>query len=199
MPQADISSYIIHLSYVGIFLWFLILEQLTPLPEEVSLMSVGYIAIHNNLNPFLCGIAALTGLLICDNMLFYLSLKGNKLAQKLLHKITPKLMDRIKKSLETSTTKTLFVSALLPKLRFFSPLIAAALNVTWKQFFFVDTAATLFYVLVYMLIGIFFHNQLDAFLTEMKIIQHSVFTLLMIAVAIFIAFKAKKMIFKSES
>jgi membrane protein DedA with SNARE-associated domain len=196
MPQTDISSYIIHLSYLGVFLWFVIIEQLTPIPEEVSLMSIGYIAIHNDLDPFLCGVAALTGLLICDNLLFYISFTGNKLAQKLLHKVSPRLMDRIKKNLETNSFKALFLSALLPKLRFFSPLIAAAMNVSWKKFFFVNAAATLFYVLVYMSIGIFFHTQLDAVLAEMKLIQHSIFVVLMITVAVFVAFKAQKIIFK---
>jgi len=147
----SLSYYITTLSYLGIFLWFAVLEQLTPVPEEVYLMSTGYIAAHiSHLNIYLCGAAALTGLLACDNILFCLSLKGNKLAGKLLDKLSMKLSNRVKQNLNANTTQTLFISALIPKLRFFSPLIAGAMNVPWRKFLLANASATAFYVTVYL-------------------------------------------------
>src|SRR6266540_2488007 len=178
----DISSYIVHLSYLGIFLWFLIIEQLTPIPEEVSLMSVGYISIHANLNPLLSGIAALIGLLITDNVLFYLSAKGSKFSQKLLGKINHQLLEKIKRNLKKRSGITIFVGALLPKLRFFNPIIIGTMNITFKQFFLINGAATLLYVSVYMSIGIFFHQQLNIVLKELKLVQHAIFIFVMVLI-----------------
>lgn len=45
MPHTDLPGYIYHLSWFGIFLWFAFLEQLTPIPEEISLMTLGYISV----------------------------------------------------------------------------------------------------------------------------------------------------------
>lgn len=195
MPQHDVSFYVTHLSYPGIFLWFLVIEQLTPIPEEVSLMSVGYISMHANLNPFVCGIVSLSGLLITDNFLFYLSRKGNKFSKKLLNKLNHNLIEKIKEKLRKKTGVTIFVGALVPKLRFFNPIIAGAVEVTWKQFLIFNAAATLLYVTAYMCIGIFFHSQLTMILKKLEYMQHAIFIGVMIVIAIYIAFKAKKIIY----
>ena len=79
MPHTDLSGYIYHLSWFGIFLWFAFLEQLTPIPEEISLMTLGYISLITSLNPLISGAVALAGLLTADNLLYYFSMKGNKL------------------------------------------------------------------------------------------------------------------------
>jgi len=199
MSQQDVSFYVTHLSYFGIFLWFLIIEQLTPVPEEVSLMSVGYISMHANLNPFVCGIVSLAGLLITDNFLFYLSKQGNKFSKKLLSKLNHKLIERIKNKLRKKAGATIFVGALVPKLRFFNPIIAGTVEVTWKQFLIFNAAATLLYVTVYMFIGIFFHNQLTMILKKLSYMQHTIFILVMIGIAVFVAVKAKKIIYEVKN
>ena len=199
MHHSSLTDYIQQFSYLGIFLWFAVIEQVTPIPEEVYLISLGYVAIHVGLNPFLSGIVALAGLLATDNVLYYLSLKGNKLAKKLLSKINPAIMERIERNFKERSVKTLFVTALIPKLRFFSPIIAGTLKVRWPTFLFINGGATLFYVIVYMCIGIFFHNQLTAVLKKLDFVQHGIFIVVMIIVAVFVAVKAKNLIFKKTA
>ena len=198
MSPHDLSFYITHLSYLGIFLWFLIIEQLTPIPEEVSLMSVGYVAMHAHLNPFICGIVSIMGLLLTDNFLFYLSKKGRKFSKKLLDKLNHKLIENIKRKLSENAGATIFVGALLPKVRFFNPIIAGTVQVTWKQFLFFNAAATVLYVSAYMLAGIFFHSQLAGVLKEVDYMRHTIFVILMVVMIIYIALKARKLVYKAH-
>lgn len=199
MAQPDISAYIIHLSYFGIFLWFMIIEQLMPVPEEVSLITVGYIAVHMGLNPVLAGMAALTGLLVTDNSLFYLSKKGSHMSQKLLATINPHLLEKIKKKLRANTDATIFVGALLPKFRFFNPIITGSMNFPFRRFFLMNCAATVLYVTFYFCVGIFFHTSLNMILKKMEYVKHLVFIAFMIAMSITLIFVARKMILKKRT
>jgi membrane-associated protein len=193
MPSG-LSEYIYHLSYLGIFLWFAFIEQLTPVPEEISLVSLGYVSMHTHLRPVICGLVSVIGLLTADNLFFYLSLKGNKLAHKLVSRVSHQLTDRIKQNLQRNPKKTLIIMALLPKLRFLSPIISATIGIPWKLFFLINTIATIFYTVVYMLIGIFFYSQLEMLLHELKLFQHLIFIGVMVTIAVFLILRIRKTI-----
>lgn len=188
MPHTDLTSYITQFSYFGIFLWFMVIEQLTPIPEEVSLMSVGYISGHAVLNPFLTYLAALLGLLVTDNTLFYLSKKGSSFTQGLINHINPMLLEKIKTKLERKPGLTIFIGALLPKLRFFNPIITGTMNFYFRQFFIANTAATVLYVTVYLSIGFIFHNSLSALITRFDYLKHAMFIALMLLLSALLIF-----------
>jgi len=171
-------------TYPGMFLWFAIIEQFTPIPEEVALMTVGYISVHSSLNAVLSAAVSVAGLLTADNIFFYLALKGNKLSERALKKVNHKLLDKMKDGLHKHAVKTLIIMALLPKLRFLSPVISATTGISWKLFMIVNTTVTAFYVTVYMFIGIFFHSQLNAILKKVQLAQHAIFIGVMILVGI---------------
>ena len=177
----------------------MIIEQLTPIPEEVSLISLGYISQQAHLNLLYCGLTALTGLLITDNLLFYLSLKGNRLSKKLLAKVNTEWVEKVKRNLKENYKKNLFIMALVPKLRFFSPIIAGVSSITWKQFFWVNLFATLLYVSVYIFIGLVFQSQLDRVFRKVQFLQHSIFILVMIAIAVYVTVKMRKIYLKKEA
>lgn len=198
MQHHDFTYYILKFSYLGIFIWFAVIEQLTPIPEEVYLMSTGYIAVHAHMDIIFCGIAALAGLITTDNLLFFLALKGNKFSQKLLKKINHELLDKIKNKLQKRGAITIFIGALIPKLRFFNPLIAGSINIKFKIFFFANTLATLLYVAVYMLIGILFQRQLNYVLKKLSLVQHSIFIGVMIIIAIFLIIKTGKLVLEKH-
>jgi membrane protein DedA with SNARE-associated domain len=186
MLHTDLASYVSALSYLGIFLWFSIGEQLTPIPEEVSLISIGYLSVYASLNPFMAGLASLAGLLTTDNLLFFISLKGNKLAGMLQKKINNKILEKARVNLRRHAIKTIIVMAMIPKLRFLSPIISAISGISWKIFLVVNSAATAFNVAIYMLLGIFFHNQLHRLLRKLIVMQHAIFIVFMICFAVMI-------------
>lgn len=84
--------------------------------------------------------------------------------------------------------------ALLPKLRFLSPLISASAGISWRLFFWINSIATVFYVALYVLIGILFQRQLQMALHELQVWQHVIFAVVMIAIAILIILNIRKKI-----
>ncbi|HEU4574911.1 MAG TPA: VTT domain-containing protein [Chitinophagaceae bacterium] len=186
MHYSELSQYILHFSYFGIFLWFAIVEQVTPIPEEVSLASLGYLSMHTTLDPVVCGVVSFAGLTVTDNALFLLSEKGSAVSQKLLGSISARLVVEIKSRLNKHPSLTLVTMALLPKLRFLSPLVAAVSGISWKHFLAVNGAATAFYVTFYMGVGILFHQQLQKVLKEFALLQHLVFILVMLLAGVLI-------------
>jgi membrane protein DedA with SNARE-associated domain len=198
MPHTDLASYVQSFSYLGIFLWFAIGEQLTPVPEEVYLISVGYIIRQVSLNPVLAGIACVLGLLATDNFLFFISRKGNKISDKIIDKINSNLLEKIKDNLKRNAVKTLLVMALLPKLRFISPIVSGIAGISWRTFLIVNSIATVFYVSVYMLCGMLFHNQLHNLLKKLAVAQHGIFTGVMLILAIVLVFVIRKYVLKSK-
>jgi len=192
MPHADLSSYIYSFSYLGIFLWFAVGEQLTPIPEEISLITLGYISKYSSLNPVIAGVVSLAGLLLTDNFLFYISMKGSKFSDKLLRKTNNKILTRIKENLKTNAVRTLIIMALLPKVRFVSPIISGINGISWKMFLSVNSIAAAGYVTVYMFIGIFFYNQLSRLLQKLGPMQNIIFAAFMVILAIFLTLMVRR-------
>ena len=56
------THFIEQFGYIGILLWFLSFDQLTPVSEEISLLAIGYLSAHHIFNPFLAwpGFSSLT-------------------------------------------------------------------------------------------------------------------------------------------
>lgn len=192
MEHNDLSTYISSFSYLGIFLWFALLEQLTPIPEEVSLISLGYICSHSSLNPVIAGVVSTFALLTTDNVFFYLSLKGNNLVKKTIGNVNNRLLNKLKTSLNKNAKSALLMFALLPKLRFLSPIIAPAAGVSWKLFFTVNSIATVLYVSFYIVAGILFHKQLAKGLKELNLTQHLTFIVAMVCVTAIVFIVIKK-------
>jgi membrane protein DedA with SNARE-associated domain len=148
------------LSYFGIFIWFLFLDQLTPIPEEVTLLSIGYIAEHHLINPYLAGLSAFCGLTIIDNLFYWLAFSGNKLINRFKNKIGQKMQEKYLQGMEKHSVRTLLLLSFIPKIRFFSPIFAGLFHVKWRTFFIVNGIGTLIFILLYIAAGMLFHTSL---------------------------------------
>lgn len=192
METQDIAYYISHYSYVGIFLWFFLIDQLTPIPEELVLVTVGYIVHTGLINPFFAGIAALLGLMLVDNIYFLLAYKSNKWTQKLKKKQRGKVMNKFQEKLRKNQISTLFLIAFIPKVRFFGPIIAGLSKISHKRFFIVNMCASSIYVALYLTLGIFFHNTIEHVIHKLELQQHAVFGIFILIMAISISLLVNK-------
>jgi len=77
------TQFIQHFGYIGILIWFITLDQLTPFPEEISLLIVGYLSAHHVFNPILSGMFCLGGFLVVDAAYFFLSKGGSSFIKKI--------------------------------------------------------------------------------------------------------------------
>lgn len=187
----EIPSYH-QISYIGIFLWFLFLDQLTPVPEEVTLLSIGYIAEHNLINPFLAGFVAFLGLSIIDNVFYWLAFSGNRIINRLRNALSNKLQIKYSQKLKENPVRTLLILSFIPKIRFFSPIFAGLFRVKWRLFFWVNGLGTILFVTIYIAAGMLFHHSLEYLLKELEVIRHSVFIISMLILTVIVFFKFKK-------
>ncbi|WP_367771139.1 VTT domain-containing protein [Flavobacterium sp. WC2421] len=180
------------LSYFGIFIWFLFLDQLTPIPEEVTLLSIGYIAQHHVINPYYAGLSAFCGLTIIDNLFYWLAFSGNKLIDRFKNKIGEKMQKKYIDGMEKHSVRTLLLLSFIPKIRFFSPIFAGLFHVKWRTFFIVNGFGTLIFITLYIAAVMLFHNSLEYLLKELEFVRHFIFVLLMIVITIVLFFKFRK-------
>src|SRR5882724_7165480 len=77
LNSPQFSPFIQHFGYIGIYLWFISFDQITPFPEEISLLIVGYLSALGVFNPILAGACSLLGFFTIDTVYFFLSKKGS--------------------------------------------------------------------------------------------------------------------------
>lgn len=180
------------ISYLGIFIWFLFLDQLTPIPEEVTLLSIGYIAERHLINPYFAGLAAFLGLTIIDTVFYWLAFSGNKLINRFKNNVSEKIQEKYLKGLKNHDVRTILLLSFIPKVRFFSPIFAGMFHVKWSLFFVVNGIGTVIFIIIYIAAGMLFHNSLAYLLKEVEILRHSIFIGFMIIITIFIFFRFQR-------
>ena len=191
MQSYEIGSYILHFSYAGIFLWFALVEQVTPIPEEVSLVTLGYVANHSGLNPWVAGAMSVLGLATADGLFYILSRRGSRLMASFLAKLNAGFLDRIRVRFQDHPVGTVLFMAMLPKLRFLSPVIAGTLRIPVKRFFPANLFVTVFYAVLYMLLGFFFHDRIHQLVQDVESARHLVFAVLMLLVAVYFVSRSR--------
>ena len=187
------------MNYFGIFIWFLFLDQLTPIPEEVTLLSIGYIAEHHLINPYLAGLAAFLGLTIIDSVFYWLAYSGNKLINRFKKNSSKKLQENYLKGLKEHKVRTILLLSFIPKVRFFSPIFAGMFRVKWQTFFVVNGIGTIIFILIYIAVGMLFHSSLEYLLKQVELLRHSIFIGSMILITLVVFFKfTRKLIYKKK-
>jgi len=196
METHDIAYYITQYSYLGIFIWFFLIDQIAPIPEELVLATVGYITHTDLINPFYAGLAALLGLILVDNTYYFLAYRGNKWAEKFRKKKRGQVLKKFQDKLQKHQVRTLFFITFIPKVRFFGPILAGLNKMRFRQFFVVNMCASLANVVLYLGLGIFFHNAMESIIKEVEVVRHSVFGVFIIIMAVVISLYVSKWLSK---
>ena len=184
--EAGFSEYSIHYGYIGIFVFFITIDQLTPIPEEITLLTIGYLSSNNIFNPFLAGIISLAAFLTVDALYFFLSRSGNNFIGKKLQRKKNSLITKYKEKLKTNFGITLMVLCFIPRMRMFGPIFSGIMNLQFKKFLLFDTIGLSIFTSIYILLGYIFHSSLHSRLVEMESHQTIIFSVAMIVLALLI-------------
>jgi membrane protein DedA with SNARE-associated domain len=185
----DFSELSKHLGYIGIFLFFITVDQLTPLPEEITLLTIGYLASNNIFNPFFAGIASVMAFWTIDLIYFFLARSGNKFIEKFISRKKKSLINKYKEKLKKHFGITLIVLSFIPRMRLLCPVFAAMMNFPFNKFLLFNTIGLALFTAVYISLGMIFHNSLHAQIAELEALQHIIFAIAMfILAALILAF-----------
>lgn len=187
----DFSEYIKIFGYFGIFLFFVTVDQITFIPEEITLLTIGYLAFQGVFNPFLAGGISLSAFLTVDTTYFYLTKKGKKFTKRFREK-TNKNFLRIEEKLKRNFPKTLLIVCFIPRMRLWAPIISEALGIPIKRFLTYDSISLILFTATYISLGMIFHSGLHSLLAEVEVLQHIIFSTFIVLAGIFIVVAVKK-------
>ena len=184
MESGIFSTYLANVSYLGTFIAMALSGHLIPVPEEVLLLLIGYASGIGLSNVYLTAISAVLGVLAGDSLLFYLSRSGSRYAERLKKKINPEKIRKYKTMMESHAGKTIFLSRFIVGLRFFSPILAGMIKISWRTFLLNDTPAIIIYVGVSVFLGYYFHTDIARLITEVKLARHVIVFLLITVIGL---------------
>ena len=167
--------YLEHLSYAGIFILLAFLGHFIPLPEEVLLLTIGYLVSLGFGNLGIVIVVSLIAGCSGDILLYWLSKNGNKLFLHLNRNINEKKIAKYENLMQTHGGNMVFVLRLIVGLRFFGPVVAGSANVALRKFLFYDLLALLIYYPSLIFLGYHFHNNLRNLTSEVGILSHIIF------------------------
>jgi len=188
VKSPDFAEFVQRFGYIGIFLWFISFDQINPIPEEFSLLLLGYLCANHVIHPVPAGLLSMAGFITVDIAYYGLSRTGNKLMIKKSGKPRFAWAEPYKDKLKTNMFKTISILNFIPRMRMLPPILAGSLKLSFKKFLLFDTISLSFFTLLYLSLGMIFENSLSIVMTKMKKVQHLIFfgVIFLIAVVIII-------------
>jgi membrane-associated protein len=190
----EIPEFIQHLSYTGIFLWFLLTQLIIvmPIPEEVVLVSIGYVSASGVWNPFVAAAIAFATLILSDGIFYSLSRSGNKYVARLVRRSEGGAFAKAEAQMKRNMPRAVFTLTFIPRLRFFGPVLAGMLKLKWHAFFLADASALVIHVSVYTFLGFVFHKSLAGLFKNVAVLQHALFIGAIVVIGAIVGVVARK-------
>lgn len=181
------------LSYGGIFVLALMVNFIIPIPEEIILVLLGYIASTGAFEIWIISPILVSGMIISDMILFSVSRHGSKYIQKLKKKIQNNRLLRDDAFVHSHIKKIIFISRFITHFRFIGPVLSGSIKTKWQTFFVYDIAALCIYVTGWLFLGDYFHGRIQTAIEGVGVFRNILFiVIVIIAVIIIFRFINKK-------
>lgn len=160
-----------------------------PLPEDITLFTMGYLA-YNGIVDFKASVVVcLVGVLAGDVMIYYFGHHyGAKLAKRgfFAKLLPPERMDKTRKLFKKLGNKVVFAARFMPGLRAPTYFSAGTLGMPFRVFLFYDGVAALISVPMLVSVVYYFGDQVDRVIKIAREVQHGVVFLIIGIVALFL-------------
>ncbi len=186
----DFNYYILHYGYIGIYIFFVTIDQLAPIPEEVTLITIGYLSAIGLLNPFLAALFAIAAFFTIDVIYFYLTKHGSRIVKKMRSSAQKPGMKTYKEKLHKHLFKTILILSFFPRVRLFTPVLAALAEVKFKKFLSYSMISLAAFCAVYIPIGYFFSKSIGTLLKGATATEHYVFFGIMLVLTVVLSIVA---------
>ena len=175
LESTPFTDFLQRFGYLGIFLFFITIDQINPFPEEVSLLFVGYLSVNDGLNPVFAGLACLAGFVTVDMAYYFASKSGLRLFKRKKGKSAPSWISSYGDKLKNNIAKTITILSFIPRMRMWAPILAGSMKLSFKKFLLVNGLAVSVFTALYIVIGIIFHDSLTPLMNRMKGMQNILF------------------------
>jgi membrane-associated protein len=172
MHEAFFITSVEHFSYVAIFFFAIFAGYLIPLPEEIILLIVGYMASVRLIHLTPAIFVVIIALIIGDNILFTLARKNNKHVHRLVNEVLSLKIMKNRELMKKHIGKTVFLSRFFPFLRFVGPIFAGYVKASESVFQFYNTSAIIIYTPLVIGIGFYFNNYFNYIVGNIEKVRH---------------------------
>lgn len=187
----SVGSLLGHFSYAGVALTVALAGYVIPLPEEVVLLLIGYLAASGLNNVWVAVIVVYAALLASDYLAYTLIRAGTTLIHFLGGRFSEQRLAVFEKRMQEHSGKTIFILRFAVGLRFLSVLLAGSLRVPPRTFLLYDGLALLIYTPLYIFLGYHFHARISGLLMGISLTQHviSIVGLVVVGLALIFGFR----------
>jgi membrane protein DedA with SNARE-associated domain len=192
---ADQIQYFESLSYLGIFLVVILSGYIIPVPEDIIMLIVGYIAAIHVVHLIPAIAISVIAITTADFGIYYLSLHGFKLAVSFEKRIKANIFNWYIGHMKERTFFVMLFSRFIPGLRIVSSLVAGMVKISPLKFFFYSFCSACIYAPFMILIGFFFHSKITPLLSAVESTKHVLFIIFVIAAGVGMAIFARKKFF----
>ncbi len=159
-------------SYFGIFFLAIIASYVFPIPEAVFLLLVGYVAKVTRMNILTVVILATGGIIIGDNLLYWLSYFGNKYVEKFNHKMRKYELIKYEHLVTDNVAWSIYFLKFIAGVRFLNPVLLGSLRASWKKFFLHNAIASILHTAGLVLLGYYLHKKIIPVVTGIEILKN---------------------------
>ncbi len=147
----------------------------SPVPEEITLITAGYFGALHLIDPIRAVPLAIVGLLIGDSILFFLGKSGSGYAKRIHLRFAERGLERTWIFSPDRPLRAVFILRFMTGIRMIAPIFAGLNNASWAGFLLTDFVALVIYVPLLFFLGFHFHNNILSFLATFEVIRHIVF------------------------
>lgn len=162
-------------TYIGMVFLLAGTGLVLPFPEEVVLLTAGYLCAEGLMQLFIALPLAIAGVLAGDSILFALAKAGSPYAEKLREKVRRLQLKRTWVFSPDHPLRAVFFLRFVTGLRMLSPIYAGFHQATWRGFLFTTLGALLIFVPVMFGIGYYFNDSLSHVLRGFAVYRHVLF------------------------
>lgn len=187
------------LSYGGIWIVSFLANIVIPIPEEIVLLSLGYLSGTGAINGWLVIPISFSALMLNDYILYYLSKRGSRLTSWLYKTFFEKRLEKRGDAwLQNNLGTIVFFSRFLIQFRFIGPFLAGTKKMSTNKFLLYNAVALAIYTPLFIGLGWYFHNKIIRVVDEVGVIRNIILIIASMALAIFVTRIAYKKIFKKS-
>lgn len=180
------------LTYGGIFITALLANIVIPIPEEIVLLAIGYVASVGDINIFIALPLTIAGLFISDVILHLLAKRGNRHLRKVYARFQKSRFARYEDRLRSRIKLTIFCARFVTSLRFVGPVLSGMMKVPFKVFAIIDLLAIVIYASIFIIIGYVFHSKILLIIAGVQVVGHYIFVIIITGLATGLVFYLNK-------
>ncbi len=186
------------LSYLGVFGISMIAMVILPFPEEVTLLSLGYLAGIGVFHWVLLIPVCMAGLFVADLTIYLLARSGSKLTTKAYQKMFAEKFDFLKDMNPEKLERLIIFSRFLIYFRFLAGFLAGHYKVSFKRFVSYELVSLSVYVTLFIGLGFFLRNQVERVIAGVGVVQNIILVVVLFTIAVMVFRSIKKYLLRTS-